>query len=136
MTNPVSEIKDEQYRNLALWLRNSNATKDKKWLYNLCAWIIEHPTEKKLKIGVHINTILKYKQGYFKQFKHTSDNAEYMHKYYQEHKEKIKETGKKNKAKAAMVYYIYKQNELCEPCTTYIQARIDLNESKQEGDNS
>ena len=115
------------------WLRHNNVSKERKWIYTLIAWCMEHRHEKVMKINQHINTIWHHNRGYFDKYKTEKTEQktkEYFEKYYDTHEKTIKKQSLDHNQKVAKVWRLYKSGKLPEMCTKRIDAELAIYEMK------
>ncbi len=118
----------ERSNNIVNYLKKNNATKDKKWIYNICAWVIENKHQERKKIAAHINTIIKYHKGYFEKYKREKDNdywKKYYKEYYKKHSKEIISTTIKNQKRMSATYQLYARNKLSEHSTEKISKMLN-----------
>lgn len=108
------------------WLRNNNASNDRKWIYTLIAWCIEHRYDKAMKINQHVNTIWHHNQGYFEKYKDEKEARKYHKKYYQEHSDSMKKRTKVYDKCVWKVWQLYRGGKLSEECTNRINTELDV----------
>ena len=108
------------------WLRNNNVSKDRKWIYTLIAWCIEHRHEKVMKVNQHINTIWHHNQGYFEKYKDDKAAKKYHEEYYKEHTDTIKKQSANHEKCMRKVWKLYKNGKLSEECTNKISMELEV----------
>ena len=105
------------------WLKHNQSTKDKKWVYSLIAWVLEHKHEKKERINRHVNTILHHNKGYFEKYKDKKDKA-YWKKYYKQHSKKIRDSSRETDKRIRTIYHLYNNGLLSEESTKTINKEL------------
>jgi len=108
---------------LTKWLRTTQATRDRKWIYTLVAWVIENKDKDTDDINRHINTIWHHNQGYFK--KYAKNDKKYWQEYYKKNREKWKKSNKRSELKKKTIWTLYQHNKLSEHSTEVIREELD-----------
>jgi hypothetical protein len=108
------------------WLRHNNVSKDRKWIYTLIAWCIEHRSEKVMKVNQHINTIWHHNQGYFEKYKDEKEAKKYHQEYYKDHADAIKKQSSGHEKCIRKVWKLYTTGKLSKECTDKISMELEV----------
>ena len=118
-------------KSLTEWLRDNQATKDRKWIYTLVAWYIEHQDVERDKINRHINIIYLHNQGYFEKYKEANivKWREYNKERYAQNPQSYKDASDKADRRMRTVYKLYQNDKLPAKCTKIIAAQLETAEA-------